>query len=218
MTVWWSLSNKKNFTTDCECNREGSVNATCNEDGICHCKVGVEGERCLKCKPNRFAFPNCIGKNNELKIYFQNHIRRYIFFQTDCECDPNGSTSLQCQSDGKCDCKTGFFGKRCSSIFKPKSKSIFFIFIQPWLFFQTDKILGFFSRETHLSHFCFFQFFPLQIVWRFNPITFLDKSKFICQFMRSWTVQKFRYFCFLYNFQYLENFPYFITRAKVSGT
>ena len=33
---------------------------------------------------------------------------------TDCQCDPKGSSSLHCQSDGKCDCKPGFFGQKCN--------------------------------------------------------------------------------------------------------
>ena len=40
----------------------------------------------------------------------------------DCECDPYGSSSPQCQSDGSCFCKTGYFGQKCNEISKPKSK------------------------------------------------------------------------------------------------
>ena len=112
--------------SECDCNVEGSDDTKpCNSTtGICNCKDGVEGGRCTKCKPNRYAFPFCIGENIVLKN-FKNH-RRSIIFLTDCECDPNNSTSLQCQNDGQCDCKTGFYGKQCNGLFKLKSNIIFY--------------------------------------------------------------------------------------------
>ena len=31
----------------------------------------------------------------------------------DCDCDPQGSTNLQCSVDGKCQCKPGVTGDKC---------------------------------------------------------------------------------------------------------
>ena len=46
---------------DCECNLEGSINSVCNNDGLCSCKDGIDGDRCSRCKANMFGFPNCQG-------------------------------------------------------------------------------------------------------------------------------------------------------------
>ena len=48
---------------DCECHAGGRTSPQCTEEGVCKCKDGVEGDRCLKCKANHFAFPNCLGMN-----------------------------------------------------------------------------------------------------------------------------------------------------------
>ena len=51
----------KHFFVDCECHEEGSMNQTCVDDGVCTCKEGIEGDRCSRCKPNHFNFPQCEG-------------------------------------------------------------------------------------------------------------------------------------------------------------
>ena len=59
--------------------------------------------------------------NNNFNKYKKRDIK--IIF-TDCQCDPNGSSSKQCQSDGKCDCKNGFNGDKCGT--GPKCEKLFF--------------------------------------------------------------------------------------------
>ena len=39
-----------------------------------------------------------------------------IFSKIDCECNVNGSLSLQCNSDGKCACKDNVSGDKCDII------------------------------------------------------------------------------------------------------
>ena len=36
-----------------------------------------------------------------------------ILFDTDCKCNPDGSTTLQCDDKGECTCKEGFTGSKC---------------------------------------------------------------------------------------------------------
>merc|ERR1719223_1829817 len=38
----------------CDCSPDGSLDAQCDEDGICFCKEGVEGDKCDKCARNHF--------------------------------------------------------------------------------------------------------------------------------------------------------------------
>ena len=36
-----------------------------------------------------------------------------LSFVSECGCNPDGSTSLQCDANGNCTCKDGFGGKQC---------------------------------------------------------------------------------------------------------
>ena len=36
-----------------------------------------------------------------------------MYFCIDCNCDPNGSISKQCDDAGKCQCKSNFKGEKC---------------------------------------------------------------------------------------------------------
>ena len=47
----------------------------------------------------------------EVKIQLLKH--RYSV--SDCQCDPNASTSLECDANGNCACKDGFSGKKCNA-------------------------------------------------------------------------------------------------------
>ena len=56
----FQITNHDTFCAlDCECNKEGSINFLCNDDGICTCKNGIEGDRCSRCKQGYSGFPNC---------------------------------------------------------------------------------------------------------------------------------------------------------------
>ena len=32
---------------------------------------------------------------------------------SDCKCNPDGSTTLECNENGDCDCKSGYAGQKC---------------------------------------------------------------------------------------------------------
>ena len=36
------------------------------------------------------------------------------FFEIVCGCDSNGSTTLQCNANGKCNCQVGYSGDKCN--------------------------------------------------------------------------------------------------------
>ena len=58
--------------TECECDVEGSENQNCDsKTGKCTCKYGVVGDKCTKCSPDHFGFPNCKGTYNF--IFVGNH-------------------------------------------------------------------------------------------------------------------------------------------------
>ena len=44
---------------ECNCNEQGSKNATCNEDGICDCKSYIGGDKCDACETGYYGFPEC---------------------------------------------------------------------------------------------------------------------------------------------------------------
>lgn len=46
----------KKTGTSCKCDPGGSIDGTCDADGQCNCKVGVEGLSCDACKPSYFFF------------------------------------------------------------------------------------------------------------------------------------------------------------------
>ncbi|GCB72288.1 hypothetical protein scyTo_0006235 [Scyliorhinus torazame] len=78
----------------CDCNPIGSVNGQCDaQNGQCECQPGVVGQHCDKCEPYHFGFSQDGCKP--------------------CDCDHEGSRSLQCKEDGTCDCKEGFVGTHC---------------------------------------------------------------------------------------------------------
>ncbi|XP_067846571.1 laminin subunit gamma-1 isoform X2 [Heptranchias perlo] len=78
----------------CDCNPIGSVNGQCDsQNGQCECQPGVVGRQCDECEPDHFGFGQDGCKP--------------------CDCDREGSRSLQCKEDGKCDCKEGFVGTHC---------------------------------------------------------------------------------------------------------
>ena len=50
------------FFPACQCNAEGAVNNACADgEGQCTCKPNITGDKCDKCAPGFFGFPNCQG-------------------------------------------------------------------------------------------------------------------------------------------------------------
>ena len=50
------------FSLACQCNAEGAVNNSCADgEGQCTCKPNITGDKCDKCAPGFFGFPNCQG-------------------------------------------------------------------------------------------------------------------------------------------------------------
>ena len=107
--------------SDCKCNPDGSTTMECGKiNGDCSCKEGYAGIKCDKCKPNVngdkcdacqpsfFGYPSCQGLSKSIIFDLSND-----FYFSDCKCNPNGSTSLACDTSGKCTCKVGFSGMKC---------------------------------------------------------------------------------------------------------
>jgi len=83
----------------CECDPNGSTSLQCSLDGKCPCKEGVMGDKCDKCMPNYFKFPEAVDNGC-----------------TTCECNIAGSSNNSPRCDvvsGVCDCKENVEGRRC---------------------------------------------------------------------------------------------------------
>ena len=88
------------------------------------------GGECLECEGNRDG-PHCeVCKVSEAGVFMNVGCLCSALYQPnhyispvkdaygrqpclDCDCDPQGSTSLQCSVDGKCQCKPGVTGDKC---------------------------------------------------------------------------------------------------------
>ena len=47
----------------CNCNVEGSICFTCNDNGVCTCKANsIVNDKCDECAAGLFNFPTCDGK------------------------------------------------------------------------------------------------------------------------------------------------------------
>uniref|UniRef100_UPI00398F0407 laminin subunit gamma-1-like n=1 Tax=Pristiophorus japonicus TaxID=55135 RepID=UPI00398F0407 len=87
----------------CTCNSNVDSNSVGNCDqwtGECRdCLYNTAGHHCERCKAGFYG--NALASNPSEKC-------------KPCNCDPSGSWSIQCRSDGTCDCKPGVFGGRCN--------------------------------------------------------------------------------------------------------
>ncbi|XP_078417510.1 laminin subunit gamma-1-like [Cetorhinus maximus] len=87
----------------CTCNNNVDPNSLRNCDqwtGECQeCLYNTAGRHCERCKDGFYG--NALASNPTEKC-------------KSCNCDPSGSRSLQCRSDGTCDCKSGVFGDKCN--------------------------------------------------------------------------------------------------------
>ena len=66
---------------NCNCNKNGSLNDICSNNGICSCKANVTGDKCTYCDQSLFPFPNCDrGENitNYLKIRLISKLHLYF--------------------------------------------------------------------------------------------------------------------------------------------
>ncbi|KFW86705.1 Laminin subunit gamma-1, partial [Manacus vitellinus] len=86
----------------CQCNDNIDPNAVGNCDrqtGEClKCIHNTAGFYCDRCKDGFFGNPLAPDPADKCRA---------------CDCDPEGSRSLQCQENGRCECKEGFVGTRC---------------------------------------------------------------------------------------------------------
>ncbi|XP_038650539.1 laminin subunit gamma-1-like isoform X2 [Scyliorhinus canicula] len=87
----------------CTCNNNVDPNSVENCDqwtGQCReCLYNTAGHHCERCKDHFYG--NALASNPTEKC-------------KSCNCDRSGSQSLQCRSDGTCDCKPGVFGDKCN--------------------------------------------------------------------------------------------------------
>ncbi|XP_065163974.1 laminin subunit gamma-1 isoform X1 [Atheta coriaria] len=99
----WRRASEKNAheCKPCNCN---NFSNRCYFDNELYKKTG-HGGHCLDCADNRDG-PNCERcKEN----YYQNQDQ----YCQACDCDPEGSRNLQCNSEGKCFCRPGVTGDKC---------------------------------------------------------------------------------------------------------
>ena len=75
-----------------------------NINGDCSCKEGFTGLKCDEC------LPNVIGDNCDT---CQETFFNFPLCQEDCQCNPDGSTGLDCDNNGNCFCKEGYQGMKC---------------------------------------------------------------------------------------------------------
>ncbi|KAH9364526.1 hypothetical protein HPB48_020953 [Haemaphysalis longicornis] len=90
----------------CNCNRLGSLAATCDAlSSQCTCKPGVGGLRCDRCLPGYWGLHRIADGVNGCSI---------------CQCSPLGSVRDDCeQMTGRCVCKHGVQGMKCTECTDP---------------------------------------------------------------------------------------------------
>ena len=99
---------------DCQCNENGSTSLNCDKAGKCDCKTNIGGDKCENCTDGFFRFPSCQCTYCSLSFGLKNEQKPYSSLKyLDCQCNENGSTSLNCDKAGKCDCKTNIGGDKC---------------------------------------------------------------------------------------------------------
>ena len=117
--------------TECECDIKGSENQNCDsKTGKCPCKYGVVGDKCTKCSPDHFGFPNCKGTYNFIFVGIHFYFLVFSFFRAFlssvltyfsclftisdiCKCNAEGSKDIDCNSQGLCECICNVVGPNC---------------------------------------------------------------------------------------------------------
>ena len=46
---------------ECSCDKAGTTDNICNDDGECLCKQNIAGDSCDQCASGFFEFPSCTG-------------------------------------------------------------------------------------------------------------------------------------------------------------
>ena len=96
---------------------------TCNESGNCNCKCDVVGAKCTKCELGHHGFPKCYGRQSFQNVKCEhvpsNEVHNFLLETkalklAACNCSATGSVSSMCDDTGKCTCKTGYSGNKCS--------------------------------------------------------------------------------------------------------
>ncbi|KAJ8404448.1 hypothetical protein AAFF_G00337150 [Aldrovandia affinis] len=77
----------------CNCSSLGSSSLQCENNGVCHCRQGVTGEKCEDCQPGFHSLGPAGCRP--------------------CECHPSGSAGVCSPLDGQCPCKTNVEGHTC---------------------------------------------------------------------------------------------------------
>ena len=91
---------------DCGCSPDGSLDQSCNENGLCSCKDHVTGDKCDACVTGFLGFPACDQCTEEFHGYPDCE---------PCECNAEGSASTACEN-GKCTCKPNITGDKCDQV------------------------------------------------------------------------------------------------------
>ncbi|KAL3276258.1 hypothetical protein HHI36_020973 [Cryptolaemus montrouzieri] len=100
----WRRATAKNAYECKQCNCNG-FSTRCYFDQDLYDQTG-HGGHCLDCTANRDG-PNC-------ERCKENFYMREDGYCVACDCDPVGSKVLQCNSEGKCQCKPGVTGDKCN--------------------------------------------------------------------------------------------------------
>nr|XP_022904333.1 laminin subunit gamma-1 isoform X1 [Onthophagus taurus] len=99
----WGRASGRNVHECKACNCNG-FSHRCYFDKDLYERTG-HGGHCLDCVANRDG-PNC-------ERCRENYYQREDSYCVACNCDPIGSRSLQCNTEGKCQCKQGVTGDKC---------------------------------------------------------------------------------------------------------
>lgn len=85
--------NKRAACKPCSCDKDGSQSLSCNSQGQCACKPGVDGDKCNRCREGYYGFSAAGCKA--------------------CRCNPEGSKGINCNAIGQCECKENVVGLIC---------------------------------------------------------------------------------------------------------
>ena len=97
----------------CDCHTIGSYGYCDPVSGLCECKAGVTGVKCDACAQYHYGLSQegCRGER-AISIII---IIIIIIIIAECNCSLIGSSDLQCNDDGVCQCRDGVFGDKCDT-------------------------------------------------------------------------------------------------------